>query len=257
LTSAAAFQCIARRELEFGNSQILERGTDQLIQALGERHGMRISRSTRVEKVVLRGQQIALEDAEGKIHVADHVVLALPLKPLIALAFLPRPPRMVSLWKAARKVAREFKVHAQIELAELEAGGISQHAMGLGFPRMTWTLPEMSSDGRVVLSATAVRQHLPLVQLARARGPKALDALLRARLPLFRTLQVPGSGTDLTADPLIGGAYTYVPAGTSLSPIPVSEDRLTLAGSDFSTHPGWMEGALESAERAVREILVS
>ena len=58
-------------------------------------------------------------------------------------------------------------------------------------------------------------------------------------------------------NPLIGGAYTYVPTGSQGSPPVLREGPLVLAGSDYSDYSGWMEGALQSAEAAVTEILRS
>jgi monoamine oxidase len=253
--SAAAFQRMSRRQLEQGKSQVVKDGTDHLIKALAARHEGLIRRDTKIVKVSIDDERVALVDANGVAHVADHVVLAMPLRPLLALDFHPRTPRMVAVWQAARRPGFELKVHAQIRAAELRALGLSPFAMGLDFPRMTWALPETSPDGQIVLNAMARGEAIPLVQSRRAHGAQALGGLLRGRLNWLRTLRVTTLGEDMNSDPLIGAAYTYTPAGAPCAPLPVREDRITLAGSDLSQHPGWMEGALESAERAVNEIL--
>jgi monoamine oxidase len=250
--SAAAFQRMSQQQVERGNSQIIKDGTDHLIQAMAARYESLISQNTKIEKVIFSDERVVLIDETGLTHVADHVVLALPLRPLLALDFQPRMPQMVAAWRAARRPAFELKVHAQIQSAEFHALGISQYAMGLDFPHMTWALPEISPDGQIVLNATASGKALALVQSQRARSSEALEKLLRARLHWFRTLRVATLGENWNSDPLIGGASAYTPAGKPFSPLPVSENLLTLAGSDFSQHPGWMEGALESAERAVK-----
>lgn len=255
--SAAAFQHMSQRQVERGNSQIVKDGTDHLIHAIAERHKHLISQNTKIEKVILKHESVILVEDTGLRRVADHVVLALPLKPLLSLHFHPKMPQMVVAWQAARRSAYELKVHAQVRRAELHALGINQFAMALDFPHMTWALPEISSAGRIILNATATGDSLNMVRSRRARGSQALEQLLRSRLHWFRTLRVATLGHDLNSDRLIGGAYTYAPAGQPFSFPPVRENLLTLAGSDFSHHPGWMEGALESAERAVKEVLAS
>ncbi len=246
---------MSQRQLERGNSQIIKDGTDHIIQAMAARHKRLVSQNRKIEKVIFEADRVVLVDQRGLTHVADHVVLALPLRPLLALDFHPKMPRMVAAWQAARRAAFELKVHAQIQAAELQTLGVSQFAMALNFPHMTWALPEISPDGQMVLNAMAIGKAFALVQFQRARGLQGLERLLRERLHWFRTLRVATLGEDLNSNPLIGGAYTYTPAGTPCSPLPIRERLLTLAGSDFSQHPGWMEGALESAERAVQEIL--
>lgn len=257
LISAAAFQRMSQRQVERGNSQIIKDGTDHLIQAMAAPHKNLISQNTKIEKIILQDDRVVLIDHRGSTHIADHIILALPLRPLLSLDFQPAMPKLVAAWQAARRPAFELKVHAQIQAAELHRLGISQFAMALDFPHMTWALPEISPDGQIVLSARATGRDLALVQSRRSQGPQALEKLLRTRLHWFQTLHVTTLGENLNADPLIGGTYTYAPAGKPFSLLPVRENRLTLAGSDFSRRPGWMEGALESAEQAVKEILAS
>jgi monoamine oxidase len=53
------------------------------------------------------------------------------------------------------------------------------------------------------------------------------------------------------------GAYAWFAPGEMMSLMPhitSPEGRVHFAGEHASTTPGWMEGALESAERVVREI---
>lgn len=254
-TSAAHFQRIARREAAGGNSQVLAGGSDRLIEALAARHAQSIRRNTTIRSVVIGENTATLLDAAGVAHVADQVVLALPLGPLLQLDYRPGQPRWLARWGEARVVAHELKVHGQVDAREFAALGIRQHIMGFEFPRMTWLLPEHSANGKAVLNATAVHRQLALVKEARFRGVQDMDRLLRQRLPLLRTLEVTTRGEDWENNPLIGGAYTYVPAGSRGSPPVLREGPLVLAGSDYSDYSGWMEGALQSAEVAVSEIL--
>ncbi|WP_275100299.1 flavin monoamine oxidase family protein [Sedimenticola hydrogenitrophicus] len=254
-TSAAHFLRIVRREAAGGNSQVLAGGSDRLTEALAARHAQSIRRNTPIRTVMIGENTATLLDAGGVAHVADQVVLALPLGPLLSLDYRPGQPRWLSRWGEARVVAHELKVHAQVDAQEFAALGIRQHIMGFGFPRMTWLLPEHSANGKAVLNATAVNRQLPLLQEARFSGVQAMDRLLRQRLPLLRTVEVTTRGEDWVTNPLIGGAYTYVPAGSWGSPPVLREGPLVLAGSDYSDYSGWMEGALQSAEAAVTEIL--
>lgn len=256
-TSAAYFQRIVRREAAGGSSQVLAGGSDRLTEALAARHAQSIRRNTAIKTVVIGENTATLFDAHGVAHVADQVVLALPLGPLLSLDYRPRQPRWLSRWREARVVAHELKVHAQVDTREFAALGIRQHIMGLEFPRMTWILPERSASGKAVLNATAVNRQLPLLQEARFRGVQEMERLLRQRLDLLRTIEVTTRGEDWATNPLIGGAFTHVPAGSRGSPPVLREGPLVLAGSDYSEHSGWMEGALQSAEAAVTEILRS
>jgi monoamine oxidase len=254
-TSAAYFQRIARREAAGGNSQVLAGGSDCLTAALAARHALSIRRNTPIKTVVIGANTATLLDAAGVAHVADQVVLALPLGPLLEMDYRPGQPRWLSRWGEARVVAHELKVHGQVDPGELAALGIRQHIMGFEFPRMTWLLPERSANGKAVLSATAVNQEIPLLQAARFRGVQDMDRLLRQQLPLLRSLAVKTRGEDWEHNPLIGGAYTYAPSGSQGAPPVLREGPLVLAGSDYSDYSGWMEGALQSAEAAVSEIL--
>lgn len=256
-TGAAYFQRIARREAAGANSQVLAGGSDRLTEALAARHAPSIRTNSPIRTVVLGENTATLLDAAGVAHAADRVVLALPLGPMLALDYRPRQPRWLSRWREARAVAHELKVHAQVDAREFAALGIRQHIMGFEFPRMTWLLPERSATGKAVLNATAVNRQLALLQEARSRGVQALDGLLRQRLPLLRTVEVRTRGEDWVTHPLIGAAYTYAPAGSRGSPPVLREGPLVLAGSDYSDDSGWMEGALQSAETAVAEVLRS
>jgi monoamine oxidase len=256
-TSAAHFLRIVRREAAGGNSQVLAGGSDRLTEALAARHAQSIRRNTTIRTVMIGENTATLLDVDGVAHVADQVVLALPLGPLLSLDYRPGRPQWLSRWGEARVVAHELKVHAQVDAQEFAALGIRQHIMGFGFPRMTWLLPERATNGKAVLNATAVNRQLPLLQEARFRGVQAMDRLLRQQLPLLRTVEVTTPGEDWVTNPLIGGAYTYVPAGSRGSPPVLREGPLVLAGSDYSDYSGWMEGALQSAEAAVTEILRS
>jgi monoamine oxidase len=76
-----------------------------------------------------------------------------------------------------------------------------------------------------------------------------------AQLPQITSFGTRVFTHDFNKDPLIRGTYTYRTTGAPARPKDGREGRLVLAGGDFSTRPGWMEGALESADTAVKEIL--
>lgn len=255
--SAAGFQDMVQRERQDRTYETVAGGVDRLTRELARRHRSRIRKGVPVTVVHQDGDGVKLHDARGGLHAGSHVVLALPIRPLLELGFQPHPPRLLQAFARSRQVEEEIKVHAQLPVSSLKERGMSQYVMGLRFPRVTWRLPETSEEGLCILNAMAVREDLPEVRAARRQGPGALEELLRKGLPELPGLEVPIAGHDFNTDPLIKGTFTYRPAKAPLPPEEVRAGRVVLAGSDVSDLPGWMEGALRSAERAVKEVMGS
>ena len=89
--------------------------------------------------------------------------------------------------------------------------------------------------------------------LAREGDPVsyALESLAQA-VPEARSRFVAGRLVDWRADPMAGGGFPYVPVGVRRSPLP-SKGPVRFAGDWTANWMGFVEGALESAERVVEE----
>jgi monoamine oxidase len=88
---------------------------------------------------------------------------------------------------------------------------------------------------------------------------QALDGMAKV-YPKILDQYEGGASKSWDDDEWSRGAYAWFKPGemTSLIPhIATPEGRIHFAGEHASTQPGWMEGALESAERVVREIELS
>jgi monoamine oxidase len=90
----------------------------------------------------------------------------------------------------------------------------------------------------------------------RERLALALDGMAKV-YPDIREQFEGGASKSWDEDEWARGAYAWFAPGemTSLMPhISTPDGRVHFAGEHASPSPGWMEGALESAERVVREI---
>ena len=82
--------------------------------------------------------------------------------------------------------------------------------------------------------------------------------LVADAFPAIRSEFEKGAVHRWSADPWALGAFALYRPGemTTLMPeLASAEDGLHFAGEHTSTWTGWMEGALESGERAAREVL--
>lgn len=113
-----------------------------------------------------------------------------------------------------------------------------------------------SRDGEAVLLAYLVGDAADACRLA----PDPFEHLLRALddvAPEARAEFLDGTLHDWIADPFAGGGFAFLPVGSVLGPWPDlmrPEGRIHFAGDATSRWIGYIEGALESAERVAREI---
>jgi monoamine oxidase len=240
-----------------GRFRTLAGGVDQLTRRLAKRHEDRIQAGTVIRSLTLRENEVTLEASDGATWRGSVAVLALPHRPLLQLDIRPGRPSVMERGISCLAVAHELKVHATYRSADLAAQGIQPWIMGFDFPRMTWPSAASSPDGRRVLNAMAVREDIAQVKAATDASPDGLLKLMASRLPQISSFGPSVFAHDFSEDPLIGGAYVYATPGAAPTRLPVRSGPLVIAGSDQSSLSGWMEGALASAESAVKEILTS
>lgn len=253
--SAFGFWSAAVRFRRAGVSRTLVGGLDQLVHRLADRHRDHITTGVDVASVTVREGEIEATDAGGGVWRAQDVVLALPLVPLKRLRFLPRRPALVDAWVNGREVGREVRIHVDYEEAELRRKDLNTTFAGLDFPRVTWASPVRTGPQRRVLSTVSFHDEIDLVRgVVASQGPAGLRSLLCERIPQVTTFGRRVWTADLNADPRIGGTFPYATPGAPATPTRVREGPLILAGGDFSSWPGSMEGALASAVRAAAEV---
>lgn len=244
---AATFQRMARLEHVALDSALVAGGTDRLVEGLRARHAARISTGLVVESVAASADRAEIVLRGGEKRAADVVVVATSAAAARRLRFEGGVPPPFAARLDALAMGDELKVSAFLPAAAEKAAG---HGARDAFPRATWTNPERDADGGFVFNTMAVREDLPAVRAAVGAGTSGLAAFMAKRLPDVATFQPRWVAHDWKNDPLFGGAYAYAKAAAGLVTGPIRDGRLVLAGADFSAYPGWMEGALESAEDA-------
>lgn len=252
---ARTFQRLAKQELrEAGEARSIVGGTDRIIRALADRHRPRIKTGIRVVSVTQDGESVRVKDADGTAWTADRAVLCLPVRPLQQIRFEGGTPKALQARLDRIVVEHEIKVHLQVPDSVFQGEAAAPFTLRERFPRITWPLPERTPEGRVI-NAMAVHEDLEQVREAAASGTAGLLGLCSAAMPELASAATARLCHDFSSDPLAQGAYTYTRDGAPFDGTPLVAGRLVFAGSDLSERPGWMEGAVRSAEAAVREIL--
>jgi monoamine oxidase len=117
------------------------------------------------------------------------------------------------------------------------------------YPRVTWPTPSRGRDGSRILNTMAVCEDVQELAGVLARGPESVRRLLETRLPEMAPLRGV-TWHDWSQDPLAGGVWIWHRNGAPNVSHPARAGRVVFAGSDLSSHSGWIEGALASAEAA-------
>ena len=141
---------------------------------------------------------------------------------------------------------RGFPGSSHLELARV--------AMRTRFPRITWPGPRQGADGARVINMMALKGDVARLQTVLAAGDEAVRRYLESTMPIVARSARRVLWHDFTGDPLAGGAWTWTAEGTPPGGAPLRAGPLILAGSDLSSTPGWMEGALTSAEAVLQAL---
>ena len=264
---AAALAAIARREAEMlqaGGGGTIRGGSDLLVHRLAARHQERIVTSRPVREVDWDGDGVTVtarpKPGEDEVYHGKAAIFCVPVAGLMAVSFLRTqgvPPPLLRRMGDLMPVD-EIKVHLQVPASVFEDTGLSDYTRRQEFPRVTWRMPEESPDGQIVLNALALREDLLEVRESLAARPPRIEELVRERMPQVarEATLVRGVNLGFSAERLNGGwAFAVGRSAEARRGRPVRIGPLIVAGGDLSEEPGWMEGALASAEAAVREVL--
>jgi monoamine oxidase len=263
---AAAVAALVRREVEMlqaGGGATIRGGSDLLVHRLQARHAGRIRSGCRVHAVDQDGEGVVLRSRSGggeELHRCATAIFCIPAAGLAHIRFAADGVVPAELQRRLGDLTPvdELKVHLQVPASVFGDSGLSDYTRRARFPRVTWRLPEESPDGQIVLNALALREDLPALRASLAAQPSELGALLRDRMPRVAPQATHVRSVDLGFSderPEGGWAFAVARSAEARRGSPIRLGRVVVAGGDLSPEPGWMEGALASAEGAVREVL--
>jgi len=203
-------------------------------------------------------RKVVVHCKDGRVHEADFGICTLPLPVLAHVAFEPRP---------ATEQSAALREIAYTPITRIYYRVLQPYWEHDGLPVTMWTdsvlervFPLRDAGGEVV--ALVSHADGPSATRLDAMGPDerhryATQELARLR-PATRGAVEAVASTSWANDPFAGGAYPYYQpgqVGRLRAAIARPLGRLHFAGEHTAvTQPG-MEGAAESADRAVAEVL--
>jgi len=236
-------------------------GTDRLPTALATRLGANIHYGTaaiRLEQHANGVRVVARHGGATRVFTGDRIVCAIPFSVLRRLEVSPsfaRVKRAAIEQLRYTSVARVFvQTRTRFWTTEGLSGNASTDLPVMGIYERTINQPGTRGIlESYVAGATARRMTAMTVE-------DRLTATLRDMAKVYpRILDEYEGGTSKSwdDDEWARGAYAWFEPGEMMTLMPhveSPEGRIHFAGDHASSSPGWMEGALESADRVVREI---
>jgi len=236
-------------------------GTDRLPKALAARLGDRIhygSPVVRLEQQPNAIRVVAMQGGAPRTFTADRIVCAIPFTVLRRLQISPA-------FGAEKRGAVEqlrytsvARVYVQTRTRFWTADGLSGNA--------STDLPVMGVYERTINQPGTrgiLESYMAGANARRATASSEADRLTMTLAGMAKVYpriieQYEGGASKCwDDDEWARGAYAWFEPGQMMRLMPHvarPEGRIHFAGEHASTQPGWMEGALESAERVVREI---
>lgn len=239
-------------------------GTDTLPKALAARLGDRIHYGTPVTSIEQNATGVRVTSssrASTRFFTADRVIVAVPFAVMSRIAFDPLLSRETRDAMAEIPNTSVVKVFVQTRtrfwLADNHSGGAATDLpMGLLSER------SINQPGtRGILEAYVVGE--PARRLCALSQDDRVRAVMTDLVKLFPAIteqSETGTSKCWGEDEWARGAYAWFRPGQMAKFLPTlgkAEGRLHFAGDHTSPTPGWMEGALHSAERVVKEISAS
>jgi monoamine oxidase len=245
-------------------------GNDQLPRALAAALGSRVRYGSAVIRLAHTSDRITLtvRDASGQHElIADHCVCALPFPVLRGIDITPAcsAAKMDAIhhYDLAPSARVSFQTRTRFwrddPLGPL--GGLNMIGTDTPAERI-WNTSQLQPDPTMgMLHAYMIdRRALDLAAVAKPKRVAATLDAISPFLPRLRDEVVATSVKVWQEDPWIRGAFGFLQPGQYLRLWPAArrpEGRIHFAGEHTSVWVGWQNGALESAERCVREIVGS
>ena len=241
-------------------------GMDRLPQAMAAALGDVVRYQSPVVRISRAAGSLSIEhESGGRLErtTADHVVITVPLTTLRQIEFRPR----LSAAKEKAIAAPPYYPGVRILLQSRERfwnrAGLNGSARtaraeiwDAAYDRQGPALSSSKGPSRGLLGATASGASFGATTDAQSLA-RGVDLVADA-FPGIRSAFEKGVIHQWAQDRWSQGAFVAFAPGqmTALLPeIARPEDRVHFAGEHTSSWMGWMEGALESGERAAREIL--
>ena len=236
-------------------------GTDRLPKALAARLGDNIHYGTaviRLEHNETGTRVVARQGGATRVFTADRIICTIPFTVLRRIEVSPPFGREKRAAVERLRYTSVARVFVQTRTRFWTAEGLSGTA--------STDLPVMGIYERTINQAGRrgiLESYIAGANARRATAMSKEDRLamtLREMAKVFpRILDEYEGGTSMCwdADEWARGAYAWFEPGqmaTLMPHVATPEGRIHFAGDHASTSPGWMEGALESADRVVREI---
>jgi monoamine oxidase len=240
----------------------IEGGNDKLPKAFAARLRERIHYGAPVVRIMhdAASVRVAVKDASGVHQVtADRLICAVPFTTLrdieISPAFSPLKQRAIAE-ALSTSVTRTF---LQCRTRFWTAGGLSGGAStDLPVASLSHVTADQPGPRGILESYTGGANAR---RLAGMPLPDRLEFVVDQSSRIFSELRSQfegGTSISWSTDPWAKGAYAWFKPG-QLALLPPradqAEGRVHFAGDHTSALPGWMQGALASAERVVQEIL--
>lgn len=236
-------------------------GTDHLPKAFATRLAAHIHYGTpvvRLEQDASGVRAVAMHAGSARAFPGDRIVCTIPFSVLrridVSPAF-PREKRRAVDELLYTSVSRTFvQTRTRFWTGDGLTGNASTDLPVMGIYERT--INQQGARGILESYQAGVNARRATAMTESERLAAALDGMEKV-YPRIREQYEGGASKCWDADEWSRGAYAWFKPGqmTSLMPhIARAEGRIHFAGEHTSSSPGWMEGALESAERVVREI---
>ena len=236
-------------------------GNDQLPKALADRMKSRIKYGAAITRIEQNEKQVTLSyrlAGESKQITADRVICAIPFSVLRTMEVSPA-------WSASKKMAVDQLPYTSVARVYLQSRTRFWRAQELPISANTdlpimwlWDPSSMQSGTRGILESyiagpqarrvTAMKEH--------ERISFVLEEMEKPYPGIKANFEL-GVSKCWDEDEWSRGDYAWFKPGqvTSLLPhIARPEGRIHFAGEHASPWPGWMQGALESGNRAAKEV---
>jgi monoamine oxidase len=236
-------------------------GTDRLPKALASRLGERIKYAApvaRIEQDASGVRAIARPRGATETLAADRLILAVPFAVARYIEFDPplRPDTRAAMEQLPNtSVVKVFvQTRSRFWIADGMSGGASTDLPIRLVSERTINQPGTRGILESYIVGSDARRFCGMEDAARVRAAAADLARL---FPAISAQFEGGTSKCWEIDEWSRGAYAWFRPGQMTRFLPVlgrPEGRIHFAGDHTSPTPGWMDGALHSAERVVREI---